>query len=583
VVAEQLSPRPRTTAERRRARALLAFACLLLWIFAHETFTRSREGRDFSIFRLDRPDAVAFPDSDARQDFMDGLAILSGDGWVNWRSTSRWSVYKPGWGALLASLAWVSCRDPAAMQFMLSWLFAMSGVAFYLALLAFFPTPRMRLLALGPTIAFVLCPPGASWWFQNTMTTEGPMLLLSLLICALAAYACSRREWRAGEGLALGMLMGAAILVRTQSRFACLAAMVPIVVANRGHVTGRALFLACLASGLLSVVGPPYLTTSYQLGRPYLGTSYQSLVAVLAWTEAGKASGGESLDPTEARSEAQAISVLSERARLAVRRNWRRPGPALKVAVRKYLRFSYANVGGILPPGRGRRLLMLAAVALSAAGLVRSLAAVGAVATIPIFYSIAYLLPNFAFSFYWDRFGVPVCWVGPLYAAGGLLWLAAGRDPLTRAADSQEVPAEPARTRQHRAWPLVAVPLWLAGCTGTLLAFNRASLPIPSSAGRVDDAMVGNRGLVRGVAFLPLLVQPGDAPVAMSDGTVEPHAETYTTFLLAVPWKLEERFQLYRFSVRGALYEGFRNGDWVWVVPAGDPREPYVRAVSPAR
>ena len=95
--------------------------------------------------------------------------------------------------------------------------------------------------------------------------------------------------------------------------------------------------------------------------------------------------------------------------------------------------------------------------------------------------------------------------------------------------------------------------------------------------------MVGNRGLVRGVAFLPLLVQPGDAPVAMSDGTVEPQAETYTTFLLAVPWKLEERFQLYRFSVRGALYEGFRNGDWVWVVPAGDPREPYVRAVSPAR
>ncbi len=158
---------------------------VLLWVFALQHMTRApdRWGREY---RIDRKEAVAYPYSDAFVDYLNAIAIVSGDGWVHWRRTNRWSAYRPGWAAFLAGLATVYGRDPEAMQRLITVLLAGVTPAFFLLITSLFPSPRSPPIAAAAAVLFTVNAPHVSWWFQNTMMTEGPTLLLSLLFCSLA-------------------------------------------------------------------------------------------------------------------------------------------------------------------------------------------------------------------------------------------------------------------------------------------------------------------------------------------------------------------------------------------------------------
>jgi hypothetical protein len=68
-----------------------------LWLFAWRLISTEPMREDgILVYRVDASEIVAYPRSDAAMDYLNGVALLSGDGWVNWRVTNRWSVYRPG-------------------------------------------------------------------------------------------------------------------------------------------------------------------------------------------------------------------------------------------------------------------------------------------------------------------------------------------------------------------------------------------------------------------------------------------------------------------------------------------------------
>ncbi len=79
----------------RRSRLLISVAAALsLWAFATVRFSqppaqKSGHPNRAHVFRIDVNEIEAYPRSDAAMDYLNGMAILSGDGWVNWRDTNR--------------------------------------------------------------------------------------------------------------------------------------------------------------------------------------------------------------------------------------------------------------------------------------------------------------------------------------------------------------------------------------------------------------------------------------------------------------------------------------------------------------
>ncbi|MFQ5350235.1 MAG: hypothetical protein ACE5EG_07330, partial [Thermoanaerobaculia bacterium] len=129
----------RDASSGRRSRAgllLTAVVALGLWLFAYRLFSTAPlpDGK-ILIFRIDANEIAAYPRSDAAMDYLNGMAILSGDGWVNWRVTNRWSVYRPGWGAFLGGLALLTGGEPATMQGILTFLLGATAPAFLFLLL----------------------------------------------------------------------------------------------------------------------------------------------------------------------------------------------------------------------------------------------------------------------------------------------------------------------------------------------------------------------------------------------------------------------------------------------------------------
>lgn len=598
----------------------LVVALLALWLLAWSRL--SRDPTPTPLTRIDRPGAVAYPIGDAGCDFQNALAILSGDGWVNWRAGNRWSVYKPGWAVALATVAALTEVDTARMQRVLTAGYALAAPAFALVLLALVPGRAAPLLAALGAIAFVFFPP-RSWWFARTMMTEGPTLLLALLVCWLAMRALSRRIWRASDGVWLGLAGGILSLVRSQGRFALLALLAVILLAARRPRRGRAALLLALLLAYAAAVGPYYLKTSWQIGQPFFGTAVHDLVTALAWTRPGKAVGGQEISGREFASEAEALDALEARAAEAVRHNLRSPLRLLATGARGFLAEMTAIPARLLaldpPPLPARVLLAL----LAGGGLLLAVARRGAAGAIPLAFAAGYVAPSVALSYFLPRFADPIAWVGLAYVAVplGLVldFRSARRLRLVRRARVlRRTPRSDRAPRHAVAWRRLALfglltALWIVVAAAALVAYDRrpfrpievaalfaepGSRELARAAGveldealrrRVETDLQSGAGItaVEGIAHLPLEMSPGESALASRWLRLRAAPETYTAFFLATPWKSRGgRFGLTLVTVPGELYAPFRQGDRVLVMLAGagesrfDAASPFAPTVS---
>jgi len=89
-----------------------------------------------------------------------------------------------------------------------------------------------------------------------------------------------------------------------------------------------------------------------------------------------------------------------------------------------------------------------------------------------------------------------------------------------------------------------------------------------------------------GNVYLPFVIRPGDEPFYYpwrGRKPLESRPETYTAVYLASPWKIGGGFRTTQYSIRGRLYDGWRQGDQVIVIRAEDPASRYVDAILPTR
>ncbi len=581
---------------------ITAVVALGLWLFAFRLFsTVPLPDGNILVYRIDTNEIAAYPRSDAAMDYLNGMAILSGDGWVNWRSTNRWSVYRPGWGAFLGGLALVTGGEPEAMQTILTFLLAATAPAFMLLMLYLYAGRHGLLLALLVTILW-LFKPFFGWSLQRTMMSEGPAMLLSILFCLLAVRFGGRLGgWSWRHGLLLGLVAGALSLVRGQSRFGVLAVIVLLAVASAGKLRRRLPFFTCLACGLLILVGPLYLKTSIHLRLPYAGTSYVALYNTLEYTPTGRQVGGTGFPAGVALSEREATKLLQQRVRQGLRAGLNRRGEMLRDGFLHFSRTihgSVAKLAGLqLPPPKKQKPVagkLLVLYSLAGLGLFFAWRRSGAIALAPGVFAAGYFLPTVPFWFYSNRLGVPIAWVGLVYVAGALLLLdprRVGTEGAERSTDSDGL------------WPgrrfFVLVGAWLALATAVLLWMDFRPLPevdverlfadarsraVLERAGlAVDSAVLDeanrllNKGgesarLLAGVAVFPMTVDPGDQPVLQpfSKRKLPPGDEAYDLFYLVSPWKRGGSFEIARVRLSGGGAAGIRPGDEVLVVRAAD-------------
>lgn len=341
---------------------------------------------------------------------------------MNWRDTNRWSVYKPGWGAALEVTALLTGRDTARMQQLITWVLSLAAPAFFCLLLVLFPGPRSVPVAALATVFFTLNPAERSWWFQRHMVTEGPSLLLALLFSVLAlrvGRGAFVADWRC---FALGLVGGMAALVRGQARYAVAAAIVVMVISRIRRPRLAARFLVMFACGFLVIVGPLYLKTSYHLKSLYTGTSYFALVTILDWTESGRAVGGSALAEEDRAPEQRAMRAMSRRAFEALELNLSSPGRVLQRGLRMLRQVLFAAPAKIFGTRPARMPFFPLVSVAFLTGVFLAGRRHGLDALVPLAYTMGYLLPNLAYSFFRLRFAVPVGWVGLAFAAGAIIW-----------------------------------------------------------------------------------------------------------------------------------------------------------------
>lgn len=630
--------------ERRLRRFLILqelIIVLLLWFISYQVFQESTEGPWYRNFRIDRGDAIAYPNSDPIHEFRSALGILSGDGWAYQRGGfDRWMVYKPGWAAALALLAFFCDRDLAHMQSTLSVILAGVGPAFYFVTRTLLRGPQARFAAFLATLLFVMYPLGRSWWFQSTMMTEGPTLLLALLFCGFAVFACGRRRWLWSHGFVLGLLAGAACLVRSQSRYAVAGALMIVFLASLRSFRMRIPFLTLLLVGFMCVAGPFYMKTSYHLGAPYMGASETSIYAVLHATKPGQAAGGGRVAPGEATSSADTVRILSKRAKNAALSNLAEPGRIVREATTHTHSYLFSGPAKFLHCDVSNPMFSSVAWLLLTLGIVVALGLRGVVAMVPIAFALCYLAPLYAFSWYNERYGIPISWLATPYLGCSMFAILEPDRAYACLRDAFHAVRRPSRSiralkyalgslllrrrrtsqRPRMRWPhpiiLSALVMWIAGSTvfwiwqdlrplrqvdvATLLADSRTLTALTQAGLDVDDSLQGqietafeiddpNGRISVGFVYMPHVVHPNDRPLNVSlwdERQIEvliPRSETYTVFYFVSPWKIGGTWRESRYSVRGRLYEGFRHGDQVAIIHSEDPGEFYVEAVLPTR
>jgi hypothetical protein len=426
-MARPFSFLPRDAGGRRLL--LTVAAGLGLWLFAFAVFSAAQlPDKGVLVYRIDANEVVAYPRSDAAMDYLNGMALLSGDGWVNWREGNRWSVYRPGWGALLGPLALMTGGDPETMQGILTFLLAATAPAFMLLMLNLYAGGRGLLLAILASVLWLLNP-YFGWSLHRTMMSEGPAMLLSVVFCLLAIRFGGRLAgWTWRQGLLLGLAGGALSLVREQGRFGVLAVIALLVLASVGRLRRRLPLFAGWLCGMLIVVGPIYLKTAIHLRMPYAGMPFVALYNVLEYTQVGRQAGGTGFAEGAVLTEREATRVLQQRARKGLAIALSRSPEMARDGFLNLSRFMHGAAGSItglsLPPPKKKlpmagKLVVL--YSLTALGLFFGWRRAGPVALAPLVFAVGYILPMMPFWFYSNRLGVPVSWVGLVYVAGALL------------------------------------------------------------------------------------------------------------------------------------------------------------------
>jgi len=578
-----------------------------LWLFAYGLFSAAPlRDEGILVYRTDVNEIVAQPRSDAAMDYLNGMAILSGDGWVNWRSTNRWSVYRPGWGAFLGGLALLTGGDPEAMQGILTFLLAATAPVFMLLILNLYAGGRDLLLATLATVLWLLNS-FFFWMLHRTMMSEGPTILLAVSFCLLAVRFGDRlRGWSWRQGLLLGLVGGALSLVREQSRFGILAVLVLLVVASAGRLRRRLPFFVSMVCGMLILVGPLYLKTSIHLRMPYAGTSFVSLYNTLQYTTTGRAVGGNRIPGGAGLSGREVMKVMQQRVLRGLVVGSSRTREMLRDGFLEFSRYIHGATGRVfarqLPEPKSRqprmvRLLFL--YSLTAVGLFFAWRRAGPVALVPLVFAAGYVLPTVPFWFYSNRLGLPVSWVGLVYVAGAVLVF----HPARAGADGGDGRAvAEANADRGAVWPgkrfFGLVGAWLALATAALLWMDFRPLPevdverlfadsrsrqalaragIAGGPGMVEevDRLVNRDGeserLLAGIAVFPMTIDPGDEPVLQpfSKERLPPGEESHDLFYLVSPWKRGNSFLISRVRL-GNAGAGIRPGDEVIVVRAVD-------------
>ena len=591
------------------ARLLLTVvAVVALWLGAWRLIaTAPLPEKGILVYRVDAGEVVAYPRSDAAMDYLNAMAILSGDGWVNWRDTNRWSVYRPGWGAFLAGLALLTGGEPAAMQGLLSFLLAATAPAFLLLMLQLYPGDRDLLLALAATIPWML-KPFFGWQLQRTMMSEGPAMLLALVFCLLAVRFGRRlEEWTWRQGAVLGLVAGALSLVRGQSRFGILLVVLVLAAASLGTARRRLPFFAGLACGALVVVGPIFLKTSIHLRLPYAGTSYTALYNTLEYTPVGRYVGGTAYPDGAPLSEREAMRLFQGRVRQGIAAALSQPGEMARDGFLHFSRTVHASVAELFgfqlpPPKRKAPVASKLAIlyALAGLGLFFAWRRAGPVALAPLAFALGYFSPTVPFKFYSNRLGMPISWVGWVYVAGALLLLL--RWGAQRRAVGEKVVAAsagppPEGWPPRRAFALVAA--WLVLATAALIWMDLRPLPevdaerlladqrsrraLQASGLEVDATLVAeadrllNRDgpserLLAGVAVLPMSLAPGDEPVLQpfSKQLLGPGDRGQDLFYLVSPWKRGGSLGMFQVRLGPGGAADLRPGDVVLVVRQAD-------------
>ena len=604
-----------------RFRLLWIGALLGLWVLSAIVFTRYTHK---TVFRADMTGVVAYPNSDAGSSFMNAMAILSGDGWVEWRNPfARWTVYKPGWCLILAALAEACDRVPARMQRVITISLAFAGPALFLLLMSWVRGRAGFFVGLAAALVFVFYPQGPSWWFQNTMMTEGPTLLLSIALCGLGMAFCGRRDWDWREGFCWGALAAGLGMIRSQGRLAFAVVFALVFLASLRDFRRRLPFLTLTLVGYLFIAGPYCLKTSVHLGHPFFGTSHGDLVAVVHYSKVGARFGGEQLGPELKDDEFGRIRAFGKRANQAALYNLKTNPDLFRLGGRWINEYLFSGLSKFLHARVGDPRFFVPVWLLAFLGSLYLLLRRGVTALLPWGFLVGYFSPHFVFSYYElspqnedPRFGAPVSWIGLAYFATGafaffrllcsrrergfvrrrlrrsrLMASLASLWPLRRAS------AGPSCFRKAR-WPgrlaIAAMLVWAPLSAAALLAYDkRPYAPIDAArllrnpktqaalggahmdaqpsefVRKVNNALAGkpDADVWVGVGFLPAAVHPTDPPFYsphLSRG-VSQQSRVFTVLPLARPWKLGG-FRFTSALFWGTMPEGFRNGDEVVVV-----------------
>ena len=437
-------------------------------------------------------------------------------------------------------------------------------------------------------------------------------MLLAIVFCLLVICWTGRFPGRLGgwtwrQGLVLGLVAGALSLVRGQSRLAVLAVVVLLAVAGADRLRRRLPFFVGVLCGALILVGPLYLKTSLHLRLPYAGTSFTALYNMLECTPVGRQAGGVGMAGGAALSEREATRELQRRVRRGLVVGLSRPWEMARrgfLETSRYIHGAAATVARRPVPTvrSGRPMLpkLLVYYALAAVGLVFAWRRAGPVALAPLVFAVGYVLPTVPFSFYSNRLGVPVSWVGLVYVAGALLvfggWRAAegGADVETPGGANVDT-----QTTWPSRWFYLPAVGWMAVATAALLWMDLRSLPAvdveklfgdPRSrqalagAGIAGGSEVIERAdrllnrdrksdrLLVGVAVFPMTIEPGDEPVLQpfSKESLPAEAESYDLFYLISPWKRGGTLEVSRVRLPGGAASWIRPGDEVLVVLLAD-------------
>jgi hypothetical protein len=388
-------------------RFMMVFIVACFWYFSFLEFSTPHEG----MFRLDRKDQIAVPNSDARIDLMNGLAILNGDGFVNWRPLTRHQVYKPGWSLTLAGVAALHGRELPAMQNTLIMIYSLAIPLLFLLVCVLFEEGIEA--GWSFLVAYLyLKAPTTSWELYSTMMTEGLTTVLVLGFLLSIAWVCRQEKWSLWAGFFIGILAASLELIRSQSRYGILAVMLLITLLALRRFRFRSLFLVYFILGYILLLMPFYGKTMLQQRELYLGTSYTSLRAVLQYSELGQKAGGEELSAEESATEQLATKVFRERVSSVVKERITQPYEVLfdgSFALNKYLFDSPLKMtGGTKSPTIRLFIFYILCLACLVLAVMRGNFLV---LILPLFV-IGYFTPNLLFAFYLQRFGDPVGWVG---------------------------------------------------------------------------------------------------------------------------------------------------------------------------